>query len=164
MGQQIGSTVIKRVALTDTNTGAHAAGDVVAKFNLAPIDGRTGVALLKQIAVFDDSGQADTFTFLFFDGALTGTYTYNSAPAPSAADKARLLGSVTFGATDWKTAGGDSYGCKECAVGIRHDPAVPGQGAPTTPGELTVVILAGGTPTFAANALQLAFGLLPDGA
>lgn len=164
MGQQMGSTVVLRnVPTVDTNV--HAAGDVVAKFNLAPIDRRTGGGVLKQIAVFDDSGQADTLTFLFFDGALSGgTYTANGALALSAADKLLFLGAVQFAATDWKTAGGDSYGCKECAIAIRHTPEAPGQGAQSTPGELTVVVLAGGTPTYAALALKLAFGILPDGA
>ena len=126
MGQQLGSTTVVRNVPT-LDTGAHAAGDVIAKFNVGAIDARTGGARLKQIAVFDDSGQADTFTFLFFDGALAGgTYTANGAFAPSAADKLLFLGSVTFAAADWKTANGDSYGCRECDIGLRHTPAAPG--------------------------------------
>lgn len=159
----MGSTAVVR-AVPTVDTAIHAAGDVVATFNIAPVDGLTGGSLLKQVAVFDDSGQADTFTLLFFDGALTGTYTLNGAPAPAAGDKAKFLGAVTFAATDWKTAGGDSYGSKECALAVRHVPSTAGAPAATTPGALTVVVLAGGTPTYAALALQFAFGLLPDGA
>jgi hypothetical protein len=161
---QLGSTAVVRNVPT-VDTAIHAAGDVIATFNIAPVDGLTGGAVLKQVACFDDSGQADTFTVLFFDGALTGTYTLNGAPAPSAADKLLLLGAVTFVAADWKTAGGDSYGCHECALGLRHTPTQPGnQGVPTTPGALTVVVLAGATPTYAALALKFAFAFLPDGA
>lgn len=163
MGQMGSTAVVRSVPTVDTNV--HGAGDVIAKFDIAPIDGLTGGALLKQIAVFDDSGQADTFTVLFFEGALTGTYTLNGAPAPSTADKLLLLGAVTFAAGDWKTAGGDSYGCKECAIAVKHTPRTPGsEGAANAAGSLTVVVLAGGTPTYAALALKFAFGILPDGA
>lgn len=163
MGQQIGSTVVIRNVPT-VDTGAHTADDVVAVFDLGPIDRLTGAGLLKQIAVFDDSGQADTLSFLFFDGALSGgTYTLNGALSLSAADKAKFLGMVTFAATDWNTANGDSFGCKECALALKHTPEQPGAGVMTPAGALTVVILAGGTPTFADAALKLAFGILPDG-
>jgi len=162
---QIGSTSIVRNVPT-VDTAIYAAGDVIAKFDIAPIDGLTGGAILKQISVFDDSGQADTFSVLFFDGTLAGTYTLNGAPAPSADDKAKFLGAVTFAAGDWKTAGGDSYGSKECALAVKHTPATAGnQGAQNAAGSLTVVVLAGGTPTYAtAAALKFAFGFLPDGA
>lgn len=162
---QLGSTGIKRVPLTALDTNAHSAGDVVAKFDLAPLDGVTGGVLLKQIAIFDDAGQAAALTFLFYEGALDGTYTLNSPPAPSAADKAKFLAAVFVAATDYQTAGGDSYGCKECALGLRHTPAGPGaNGGRDAAGSLTVVVLANGTPTYAAASLQLAFGFLPDGA
>jgi hypothetical protein len=165
MGQQIGSTVVVRVAAT-VDLGAHVAGDVVAPVSIAPIDRLTGGGLLKQIAVFDDAGQAGILTFLFFDGALTGTYTLNGAPAPSAADKAKFLGAVAFAATDWLSAGGDAYGCKECALAIRHTPEAPSSNpGQSTPGSLSVVVVAGGTQDYAAATdLQIAFGILPDGA
>lgn len=158
---QIGSTRVLRFVPT-VDTSIYAAGDVVAVFDISPIDGLTGAAILKNISVFDDSGQADTLTFLFFDGALTGTYALNGAPAPSAADKLVFLGAVTFGATDWKTVGSKSYGCHECAVAIRHVPQQPGAGVMNAAGSLTCVVLAGGTPTYAALALKVALGILPD--
>lgn len=163
MGQQIGSTVVKRVVPT-VDTAIYAAGDVVAQFDISSIDNLTGGGLLKNISVFDDSGQADTFTFLFFDGTLSGgTYNLNGALSLSTADKLLFLGAVTFAATDWKTANSKSYGCKECALALRHTPPAPGQGVQNAAGALTVIILAGGTPTYAsAAALKLAFGILPD--
>jgi hypothetical protein len=161
MGQQIGSTVVIRNVPT-VDTGIHAAGDVVAKFDVAPIDRLTGGGRLKNISVFDDSGQTDLLTFLFFDGALTGTYALNGAPALSAADKLLFLGSATFVAGVWKTAGGDSFGCHYCDLCLKHVPEAPGQGAVTAAGPLTVVVLAGATPTWAALALKIALGIAPD--
>lgn len=163
MGKQMGATRVVRV-VPAVDTSVYAAGDVVAVFDIAPLDGLTGGGVLKNVSVFDDSGQAELLTFLFFDGALTGTYALNGAPAPSAADKLVFLGKATFAAGDWATAGGDSYGCHECALALKHVPQQPGAGNTAAAGPLTVVVLAGGTPTYAALALNIAFGVLPDGA
>lgn len=142
---------------------AHTAGDVIAKFDIAPVGGPTGGAVLKQISIIDDDAQNGAMTFLFFDGALTGTYTQNAAPAFTAADRARLLGECTIATGDWATIGGDGLACVEFFQVLSHVPTYPTSTGPSAPGPLTVVLLAGATQDYVtANPLFITFGIMSD--
>lgn len=149
---QYGNTRIIRVNAA-VDTAAHTAGDVVANLALGVIAAPNRQGVLKDVSITDDANVKAALTLLFFDGAVTGTYTLNGAPVISEADAANFLGKVEVAASDYTTIGAKAVATVECAIVLRSSAAK----------ELTCIAVCSGTPDYtAADDLRFKFGILGD--
>lgn len=109
--------------------------------------------LLVSIEVYDADNEGIQIDFMFFDSAPTGTYTKNSAAAIDAADISKVIGHASVLSTEYITIGTDKKGRTTAPPNI----LLPAK----TTGDLHVLAIARGGPTFAAATdLTFKFGVL----
>lgn len=158
-----GNTVIIRTALTVEATPDYSDGDMFAgEISLTnAVRETSGGLVLNSITIWNDDATTPAFRIMFFDADLTGgTYTENSAPSFSAADKANILGVVPIrtglntAGGDWYAAGGDTWACVR-GLGL------PLQADATQ--DLRMMIIAGETINVAATgSFAIVLGCLRD--
>lgn len=116
--------------------------------------GNGGTAILESLTISDKSAQAAPFTILLFDAALTGTATDHSAYTVNASDVPKMVGQVVVANSDYTTT-------STAAVAVKSGLGIALQNNESTK-NLYAVIVTTGTPTYAALALNFAFGFLQD--
>lgn len=108
-----------------------------------------GLGILTSLVLVDKSKQAAALTVFFFGKTLAGSYADNGAEAITAADWLKCIGFVDVLASDYKTlANASVVSLNLISLGARALIGAP----------IYALIVTTGTPTYAANALQLTFG------
>lgn len=143
-------------ATPDYSSGDNIGGQIAINMNGSVTIG----GILKQIAMVDAAGLGPQLTILFFNKALTGTFTDNAAIAPDATDDSHFLGKVEIATTDWVTVASKKYLSKECSLAIVGE--VVGTDA-YSPKRIYAAIVCYATLNYAAATdLKIGFGICQD--
>lgn len=141
---------------TDITTTAvpYTAGDIIGGLiPLTPGSGLAGFGTINDIKIIDTNNQKSALTLLFFDNLPSGgTYTDNAPFAFGTGDYVKLCngGIVGVGASDYVTIGGIAIADVTCQASIRWRQVADGS-FPI----IYMAIIAGGAPTYGANATSL---------
>lgn len=145
----------KSVTLTCGGATQYSAGDVVGGIaTFGGVFGVEGTAVLIAVTVKENGSQKPGLRIYFFDRLPAGPYTDNAALSWNSADMAGLLDVVNVTAdTDYTLIDSRAIVTKE----ITRVVAANAGGS-----SLYAVVVATGTPTLAANGLELTVQLLRD--
>jgi hypothetical protein len=152
-----GMNVALRSDIT-TSATPYTAGDVVGgKIQLRPGTGLSGQGTVQDVKIVDTLNQKSALTILLFkDEPTGGTYTDNAPLVLGAGDYAKLCdgGIIGIAASDYITVGGVGL-----ADVVTQASAQWLQGTDGAVPTIWMIVVAGGTPTYGANATSLLVSL-----
>ncbi len=148
-----GMNLTMRTDITTTATPYTAGDGIGGLIQLFPGSGLAGFGTINDISIVDTTNQKSALTLLFFSLLPTGgTYTDNAPFVFGSGDFAKLCdgGVVGIAAADYITINSTGIADVACQAGVRW-PNVADGSAPI----IYMAVIAGGTPTYGANATSL---------
>lgn len=149
------------VKLTGVQVGASGAaygdGDVIgdrAPIQVELVRNDYGTAVLQQVVIKDLSNQSADIDVIFFDSNPTATtFTDNAALDIADADIDKVLGIVSVVASDYAASNDSSVATKLTGLVLKNN---------SDTNKVWVCLVSRGTPTYVADELSIAFGVLQD--